>query len=154
MTFETYDRRWIMNNRILQLPLVILFSHLFSSFSIADEYSIKQADTILYFDQPQSSIEPLYFKHDDELKPVANDFRIVKASYLSNKIGGRWAVVTFENKSSGQRLLKNEAVVATFADGFQTNAHNLNEILKGSEQRTISVFFGNQQFPIVSVKVD
>ena len=98
--------------------------------------------------------QPLHFKNDDKLKPVANDFRIVKASYMSNRAGERWAIITFENQSSGQRLLKNEAIVATFADGIQSNAHNLNEILKGNEQRTISVFFGNKQFPIVTVQVE
>lgn len=142
-----------MKNSI-QLSVMILFINLFASGAMADEYSNAYTDTILHFDQPHSLIEPLYFKHDDKLKPVANDFRIVRASYMSNRIGERWAIITFENKSSGQRLLKNEAVVATFADGYQTNAHNLNEIVKGNEQRTISVFFGKQQFPIVAVQVE
>ena len=142
-----------MKNRV-RLSVIILFINLLSSASFAEEYSNTYTDTVLNFDQPHSLIQPLHFKNDDKLKPVSNYFRIVKSSYMSNRAGERWAIITFENQSSGQRLLKNEVVVATFADGFQSNAHNLNEILKGNEQRTISVFFGNQKFPIVTVQVE
>lgn len=115
---------------------------------------ISAADTALHFDQPQTPLRSLDFKHTDELKPIPNDFRIVEVSYLSNNIGERWAFVTFENTSSGQRLLKNEAIVATFANGIQANSINLDEKLKGNERLSKAVYFGIRQFPIVSVKVE
>ena len=115
---------------------------------------ISEKDRVLHFDQLQVPLKFLNFKHDDELKPIPNDFRIIEAAYLSNDIGERWAFVTFENKSSGQRFLKNRAIVATFVDGVQSYAHNLNQTLKGNERLTKAVFFGIHQFPIVSVQVE
>ncbi len=108
----------------------------------------------LHFDQPQVPISSIHFQHERELKPVANDFHIIQASYLSNDMGERWAFITFENESSGRRFLKNEAVVATFADGTQVNAHNLDETLKANERLTKAVFFGIHSFPIVHVGVE
>lgn len=113
-----------------------------------------ERDRVLHFDQPQTPLTSLLFKHDDELKPVPNDFRIIEVSYLSNNIGERWAIVTFKNKSAGQRFLKNEAIVATFADGVQVNSLNLSETFKGNERLTKAVFFGIHRFPIVSVQIE
>lgn len=115
---------------------------------------VLDVDKALHFDQPQIKIKSLNFKHDDELKPVLNDFKIIQATYLSNNIGERWAIVTFENKSTGKRFLKNESIVATFADGNQNYGLNLDEMLKGNERITKSVFFGIHQFPIVYVQVE
>jgi len=120
--------------------------------SFSDEFHEK--DKILHFDQPIYPLTSLSFKHTDELKPTPNDFHILEVSYLSNTIGERWAIVTIENKSNGQRLLKNDAFVATFADGFQSNSYNLNEALRGNERLTKAIYFGIHQFPIVSVTMN
>lgn len=111
-------------------------------------------DSMLHFDQPQAPITSLEFKQTDPLRPASNDFQIVEASYFSNKLGERWAIVTFENTSTGRRFLKNDAIVATFANGSQAYAQNLDETFKGSERMTKSVFFGIHKFPIVEVRVD
>ena len=132
--------------------MLILFMFLYPLGAISDEFSRK--NTILHFDQPQIPLSSLKFKYDHELKPSPNDFRIIEVSYLSNKMGERWAIVTFENTSSGRRSLKNESIVATFANGTQSNARNLNESLKGHERLSKSVYFGIHRFPIVSVNVE
>jgi len=131
------------------VPIFVIFLAPIAVFS--GEISVK--DRVLHFDQLQAPLKSLNFKHDDELKPIPNDFRIIEASYLSNDIGERWAFVTFENRASGQRLLKNKAIVATFVDGAQKYARNLNETLKENERLTKAVFFGIHPFPIVSVQV-
>ncbi len=141
-----------MKTRSIQLLATVMVISIVPPASFADE--ISGIDKVLHFDQPQTPLKSLDFKHDDELEPVLNDFRIIEVSYLSNNIGERWAIVTFENKSSGQRLLKNEVIVATFADGSQTNSLNLHKILKGNEHLTKSVFFGIHRFPIVNVRVE
>ena len=128
---------------IISLGPIVVFSN---------EISVK--DRVLHFDQLQVPLKSLNFKHDDELKPIPNDFRMIEVSYLSNDLGERWAFVTFENRSSGQRVLKNKAIVATFVDGVQAYALNLNETLKGNERLTKAVYFGIHQFPIVSVQVE
>lgn len=109
---------------------------------------------VLHFDHPRSIFKSLEFKYEDELKPLKNDFRILEVSYLSNHYGERWAMVTFENTSSGQRLLKNESIIATFANGAQARSLNLNETIKGKGRLSKSVFFGVHQFPIVRVQVE
>ena len=140
-----------MKIRFVQILVAVLSLLLMPLAVFSDDISRK--DKILHFDQPQVPLESLDFEHDDELKPVPNDFRIVEVSYLSNDIGERWAIITFENSSSGKRFLKNKAVVATFADGVQVNSFNLDETIEGNERLTKTVFFGNHRFPIVSVKV-
>jgi len=135
---------------IVQIVVTIIVS-LNPLVAFSDELHGK--DTVLHFDQTQTPLKSLKFKHDDEIKPIANDFRIIEASYLSNDIGERWAFVTFENTSSGQRLLKNKSIVATFVDGAQAYSLNLNEKLEGNERLTKAVFFGVHQFPIASIQV-
>lgn len=141
-----------MKIRLEQKLLTIFITSLVPYVAFSSD--INEKDRVLHFDQPKAPLTSLSFKHDDELKPTANDFRIVEVSYLSNDIGERWAIVTFENTSPGPRFLKNEAIVATFADGDQTNAFNLNETLKGNERLTKAIYFGIHHFPIVSVKVE
>ncbi len=137
----------------MKIYLIIFILLLNPLVTFSDELS-DDKNTVLHFDQPQVSLNSLEFNYDDELKPTPNDFQIVEASYLSNNVGERWAIVTFKNTSLGQRFLKNEAIVATFANGDQANSSNLNETLKGNTRLTKAVFFGVHQFPIVSVQVE
>lgn len=141
-----------MTKRIVHMLVTGLV--IFSSTYMAFGSDLSEADRVLHFDQPHPPISSPYFQQQRELKPMPNDFRIVEASYLSNNIGERWALITFENSSSGQRVLKNESIVATFADGNQSRGYNLNEVIKGNERLTKSVFFGIHQFPIIKVEVD
>ena len=138
--------------RVIKKLISILIISISPVVAYSDEASI--GDKVLHFDQPQAPLTALNFKHDNELKPDSNDFHIIEASYLSNDLGERWAFVTIENQSSGQRLLKNKEIVATFVDGFQSYAHNLNITLKGNEHLTKAIYFGIHRFPIVSVVVE
>lgn len=140
-----------MKIRFIQILVTIFIITLGSLMAFSDE--ISSADTALHFDQPQTTLKSLNFKHEGELKPVPNDFHIIEVSYLSNNIGERWAIVTFGNRSSGQRLLKNKTIIATFADGAQAYSLNLNEVFKGNEHLSKAVFFGIHHFPIVNVQV-
>ena len=141
-----------MKNRFMPL-LAIGFITSFSPLTaLADEFSRK--DTVLHFDQPQVPLNSLEFDIDEELLPVPNDFRIIEASYLSNDMGERWVIITFENTSSGQRFLKNEAIVATFADGYQAYEVNLDETIKGNQRLTKAVLFGIHKFPVLKVQVE
>jgi hypothetical protein len=51
-------------------------------------------------------------------------------------------VITIKNTSPGKRLLKNENVVATYANGSQSYAQNIDEILDGNEVLTKAILFG------------
>ncbi len=108
----------------------------------------------LHYDLPQPNLTILKFKRTDELLPKAKNIRLIEAVFLSNKRGERWAIVTLENTSTGQRLLTKDSIVATFADGSQSYAWELEERLQGSEVITKSVYFGRHKFPIIKVVVE
>ena len=110
-------------------------------------------DIVLHFDQPQIPISHYKFEQKDELKPAPNDFKLIEAAFMSNNIGERWAIVTIENTSSGRRLLKNDHIIATLANGEQTKAFDLNDTFEGGEVLTKAIHFGDHKFPIVQVKM-
>ncbi len=112
-----------------------------------------QEDKHLFFDQPTRQIQHLKFNDSNPLQPDPNDFEVIEISYLSNERGERWALMTFKNSSSGQRLLNSDNIVAIFADGSRKEAQNVEEKLQGGELLTRTVFFGQHTFPIVSVIV-
>jgi hypothetical protein len=110
-------------------------------------------DITHHFDQPQGKLTHINFRQKEIIKPVPNDFELIESAFMSNNIGDRYAVVTIENTSPGQRILKNEHIVATFANGRQSIAHGLYELLKGGELLTKTIFFGSHSFPIVRVQL-
>jgi len=107
----------------------------------------------LFFDE-QQRLDHIEFDQVDPLEPLANDFKIEGYSYLSSEGGERWALITLVNTSTGQRLLKNENLVVTFADGTQVYAKNIEGRFDGGERVSKSVFFGYSRFPIVSIELE
>jgi len=110
------------------------------------------ADT-LHFDETQIEGSKFQFDNADAVKPEPNDFELLNYSLLSSESGERWAIITIENTSAGRRILKNEHVVATFANGNRSRAISLNERFKPGEVITRAVSFSHHPFPIVSVDV-
>ncbi|MFL0800109.1 MAG: hypothetical protein K6L80_06670 [Agarilytica sp.] len=135
-------------NRLIFTSMLLTFSAL----SNADGYDA--GDKTLFFDQPSTAIQHQEFNDLDPLKPYKNDFQIVEISHLSNNLGERWTLITFKNTASGQRILKNEHVIATFADGSRSAAINLKATLTAGELLTRTVFFGTHKFPIIKVSVN
>lgn len=138
---------------MMQKSIVVLV-FLLTIVPIVAARDYQSRDDVLFFDQPPAVIQHLDFDQDDPITPQSNDFSITEIFHLSNRRGERWALITFKNDSSGQRIIKNENVVATFADGSQIFAKNLDEKFSGGEQLTRSVFFGFNRYPIIRVSVD
>lgn len=132
---------------------VLLFTSLAWGVGVCGNHSVFESRN-LRFDQSQGLQGGLHFDKDDELEPDKNDFQLVSSAYMSNDLGERWAMLTIENSSSGQRLLKAKNLVARFANGDQAYAINLDEVLKGKQRLTVAVFFGQHQFPIVDIELD
>ena len=109
----------------------------------------------LYYEQPRGQAEQFHFEDEQHLriKPEPNDFRIEDYTLMSNELGERWALVTFRNTSTSNRLLKNEHLVATLADGRRVRALNLDERLDGGQLYTQAVFFGVWKFPILFLEM-
>jgi len=109
-------------------------------------------DHILHFDDIQENFQNLNFKDEKKIRPGSSVFEIIEKHFMSNGLGERWAVVTIKNTSPGKRLLKNENIVATHANGSQSIAQNLDEALDGNEILTKAVLFGIHKFPILTIE--
>lgn len=108
----------------------------------------------LYYEQPRGTPEQFHFKEETlRVKPEPSDFRVEDYTLMSNDIGERWALITFRNSSTSSRILKNDHIVATLANGQRVHALNLNERIGGSERFTQAVFFGISKFPILFLEV-
>ena len=118
---------------------------------MADDFPIKAH--ILHFDDVQKDFQDLYFKDKEKIKPGSSIFTIIEKYFMSNDLGERWAVLTIQNTSAGKRLLKNVNLVATYADGSQSIAQNIDETLDGNEILTKAVFFGIHKFPILTIEL-
>jgi len=126
--------------------LLVVFAFLLQTF-----LSMQVIADTLHFDETQVEGSKFRFDNEDEVKPELNDFELLNYSFLSSETGERWAVITIENTSAGRRILKNEHVVATFANGTRRKAINLDERFKPGEVITKAVSFSHHPFPIVSV---
>lgn len=111
-----------------------------------------QPGQVLQFDRVQITGKEFHFTRDPQLVPEKGPFALVESFAMSNDLGERWALVTVRNTLNSDRFLKDEHLVATFADGSQAYARNLNERLGGREVFSGSVFFGHSPFPIVQVE--
>lgn len=134
------------------IPFVILFSLMAITHqdSIADNISAE--DLVLHFDDVEKNLQKLHFKDSELIKPGKSVFEIIENYFMSNNLGERWAVITIKNTSSGKRLLRNENIVATYANGKQSTAQNLDESLDGNDVLTKAVLFGVHKFPILTVE--
>jgi hypothetical protein len=129
--------------------LCILIALLWTNSIAADE----RHGIMLHFDAPSPPPSELNFEDARRLAPEEGDFAIIGYVPMSNEVGERWALVTIKNTAEGARLLKNEHVVATFADGVDTYARNLDQRLEGGAVFSQAVYFGASKFPIVRLKV-
>lgn len=129
------------------LPLLLMMIHYMV---LADNIPIDEH--ILHFDDVQKDFQELHFQDEDKIKPGPSVFEIVDKYYMSNGLGERWAVMTIKNTSAGKRLLKNDNIVATYANGDQSYAQNLDETLDGNEIVTKAVLFGMHKFPILHIE--
>jgi len=135
------------------VPLIIGVVNIAWADSVRPKH-IEDKDIVLHFDQPQVPINQLRFEKSDRLKPTPNDFRLIEVAFMSNNIGERWVIVTIENTSSGKRLLKNDHIIATLANGEQSQAFGVDDTLEGGEILTKAVHFGDHKFPIVQVQLE
>ena len=115
--------------------------------------AVEENPTVIHFDSPKDRPEQFHFEQRPrDIEPEPSDVEMVHYDLMSNDLGERWALITFHNSSSGQRVLKDKQVVAVFADGARAYARNLDHRLDGGERFTQAVFFGFHKFPIVDVK--
>ncbi|MED5389239.1 MAG: hypothetical protein VX793_10335 [Pseudomonadota bacterium] len=108
-------------------------------------------DTVLRFDTPVQVDNGADFDRDSPLEPSASSFVALSANTLSSDNGERWALVTLENRDGGKRLLRDEYLVAEFANGDRRYASSLEGAFRAGEKQRKMVFFGYHRFPILRI---
>lgn len=93
------------------------------------------------------------FENDAKITPENSDFTLVNAVMMSSEGGTRVAVVTIRNDASGSRILQAEHIMALFADGSRLSPVSTIDNLKleDGEQRSLTISFGSNDFPILAV---
>ncbi|KZY35861.1 hypothetical protein A3730_02265 [Alcanivorax sp. HI0044] len=106
---------------------------------------------VLRFDTPLAITDNADFDRDNPLEPDSSSFILLDASSLSSDSGERWALVSLRNDAGGQRILRDDYLVAEFANGDRRHASNLEGSFAAAEQQRKMVFFGYHRFPILRV---
>jgi hypothetical protein len=96
----------------------------------------------------------LAFPNDRGIKPKSSDFELVNYVVMSNEVGERWAVITVNNSSTGERVLVNEHLMALFANGSRRSPLEFRLSFEGQETQSITVSFGKNKFPILSITTE
>ena len=124
---------------------ILLFFILVSFTSQADDAEI------LSVDRSVTKNINLSFPNDNNIYPKEGDFEIVNYVLMSNEVGERWGVITLTNLSSGNRTLEHEHLIALLADGSRISPLEFELNFKGKETQSITVSFGENKFPILSI---
>ncbi len=106
---------------------------------------------VLRFDTPLAITDNADFDRDNPLEPDSSSFILLDASSLSSDSGERWALVSLRNDAGGQRILRDDYLVAEFANGDRRHASNLEGSFAAAEQQRKMVFFGYHRFSILRV---
>ena len=94
------------------------------------------------------------FPNDKNIRAQASDFEIKNYVMMSNEKGERWAVLTLSNTSTGARTLEHGHILATFADGERRHPHEFKLNFQDRETQSITVTFGEYQFPILTINTE
>jgi hypothetical protein len=129
-----------------QIIISVFFLISFSGY--ADETEVLTVDRVV-----PNNLQ-LAFPNDMGEKPQVSDFQLVNYVAMSSEVGERWAVVTVRNSSSGGRSFENQHLMAVFADGVRKSPSEFKINFKGNETQTLTVSFGENKFPILSISTD
>ncbi|WP_366942489.1 hypothetical protein [uncultured Shewanella sp.] len=105
----------------------------------------------LNVDQVSVSASDLSFPNDRNIQPSRSDFFIKNYVLMSNDLGERWALITIKNNSAGRRTLSEKHILALVADGERIFPHDFSHSFKAHETLSITIAFGQNKFPILSV---
>lgn len=135
-----------------KVSLVIIAILLLSFPNLAAEDGAAD-DMVLTFDERPPLPQSFHFEDDGRIMPKDGDFELISFATMSNRKGHRWALITVQNSTTGNRILTHRHLVATFADGERRFAKFIEVSLTGGAVFTEAVEFGRSKFPIVSVEM-
>lgn len=138
------------------MPLQVKFcviSFLIPFMFLSANLIAEEAET-LTVDRVISSNIALSFPNEENITPRESEFELLNYVVMSNDLGERWAVITINNLSSGRRTLESQHVMALFANGERSFPLALKLPFEGGETQSITVSFGENKFPILSINTD
>lgn len=113
-----------------------------------------EQEEVLTVDRVISNNIELAFANDRGITAKPSDFKLINYVIMSNDIGERWAVLTLTNTSSGSRILEQNHLLGLFADGERKSPLALKYNFEGYETQTITVSFGENKFPILTINAE
>lgn len=106
----------------------------------------------LNIEQVVSDRVELAFPNEDNIEPDLSDFTVKNYILLSNDLGERWVVVTLKNESSNHRTLTEKHLLSTLANGEHIFPADFSQTFKGKEVMSVTINFGLNKFPILSIQ--
>lgn len=135
---------------IRQLVIVSLFFvHAIPAFS-----SSLDEDDVISFDASPFRNSNVFCETNGDVSPRSNEFKLLDYAVMSSKDGRRYALITIENESGGQRIFEHYHLVSTMGDCSRLTPKPIKIIVSSGEVVTFKVDFGVQQYPIVNLSVN
>lgn len=131
--------------------LILLFCLFAPVISLAE--SVDAGSRIVTFDEPEIPLGEIEFVANwKDLRPDFSDFKIETCRFLSDKLGNRFALVTFTRSKGGVRELRLDQAVGVFANGERRNPVKLDGRNELGERGSLLLHFGTSAFPLVEVE--
>lgn len=128
-----------------------LFGLMLATSAYGENDSRQSLPEALVVDRSIVGKSEINFPNDDNIHPHASDFNVVSTILMSGENGERWATITVQNNSSGQRLLQKDYLLVLFANGERKMPKLEKTVFKGKEKITLNVSLGYHKFPALSV---
>lgn len=128
-----------------------MYKYAFSIFLLFGCFSLAANNDVLSLDRVDVSQVKFAFENDANVYPDESEFAIDHFVLMSNDNGERWGILTITNQSSGRRELQAKHIMALFADGSRYSPVNFKQPFNGNETQSITLNFGENKFPILSV---
>lgn len=114
-------------------------------------FAISDVDSVLHFTPtPFKSVE-LNCEQDKHITPKRGDLILENYALMAANNGERVALITIRNGASGQRIFNQEHIVAVLGDCSRILPQAFELRLSGREQRSLQIYFGQQQQPILQL---
>lgn len=109
------------------------------------------ADDVISVDRAIPYSSELAFPNEQNLAPEISDFSVNNVTLMSNDAGERWAVLTITNDASGRRTIQHKHLMGLVANGERVHPAEFSQSFNGGETLSLTVYFGESKFPLLSV---
>lgn len=128
-----------------------MYKYTVSILLLVASFGLAAKNDVLSLDRVDVSQVKFAFENDANVYPDESEFAIDHFVLMSNDNGERWGILTITNQSSGRRELQAKHIMALFADGSRYSPVNFKQPFNGNETQSITLNFGENKFPILSV---